>query len=125
MDAREASERVWLVLDALAAAHPDMPFKDGVLLAQRVYREVDWMRAEGVSDPPGPDGDAAPPADLSPASLGRWAARHKAVTDPMLARKKINAIKELRTLSGAGLKEAKEAVEWLEMNWHLIPGYSL
>lgn len=125
MDAREASERVWLVLDALAAAHPDMPFKDGVLLAQRVYREVDWMRAEGVSDPPGPDGDAAPPADLSPESLGRWAARQKVVTDLVLAGKKINAIKELRGMSGAGLKESKEAVEWLEKNWHTMRGYGL
>jgi hypothetical protein len=111
IDGQEASERVWLVLDALASAHPDMPLKDGVLLAQKVYREVNWMREEGVSDPPTDPGQL-PPASWTPQVLGAWAGRQKVVTD-FLPDKKINAIKELRGLSGSGLKEAKEAVEWL------------
>lgn len=114
IDAREASERVWLVLESLAAAHPDMPLKDGVLLAQKVYAEVDWMRAEGVSNPPLPERDL-PPRDWSDRVLGAWAGRQEKVTD-FLPDKKINAIKELRGLCGTGLKEAKEAVEWLLAN---------
>lgn len=112
-DAHEASERIWLVLDSLAVAHPDMPFKDGVLLAQKVYKEVDWMRSEGISDPPAPE--FLPPNDWTPRVLGAWAGRQEKVTD-MLPDKKINAIKELRGLCGAGLKESKEAVEWLLAN---------
>lgn len=114
IDAREASERIWLVLDALASAHPDMPLKDGVLLAQKVYKEVDWMREQGVSDPPLPEKDR-PPHDWTPKVLGAWAGRQEKVTD-FLPDKKINAIKELRGLCGAGLKESKEAVEWLVAN---------
>ena len=115
IDAHEASERIWLVLDALASAHPDMSFKDGVLLAQKVYKEVDWMREQGISDPP-VDLDMLPPHDdWTPKVLGTWAGRQAKVTD-FLPDKKINAIKELRGISGAGLREAKEAVEWLVAN---------
>ena len=86
-------------LDALASAHPDMPFKDGVLLAQKVYKEVDWMREQGVSDPPLPEKDR-PPHDWTPEVLGAWAGRQERVTD-FLPDRKINAIKELAAKNAA------------------------
>lgn len=107
----ETSERLWLVLESLAVAHPDMGFKDGVLLAQKVAAEIDWMREEGISKPP--DLSVVPPLNWSAEVLGAWAGRQEIVNQLLEEDKKINAIKELRSLTGAGLKQAKDAIEWL------------
>ena len=57
---------------------------------------------------------AAPVAAAAPAAGGEAAAEEKTEFDVILAaigEKKINVIKEVRTITGLGLKEAKELVE--------------
>lgn len=54
------------------------------------------------------------PPDLNDReALARWAAKFPAVTDCLKADKKINAIKELRALTSASLKQSKDAIDFL------------
>ena len=115
VDAQEAADRIWLVLESLSVAHPEMPFKDGVLLAQKVYSEVEWMAEQGISSKP-PVGGSAMPRSHSPADLGSWAGKQKDIVAEIDANRKIVAIKELRRLTSSDLKSAKEAIEWLDSN---------
>lgn len=115
---RETADQIWLVLESIAAAQPGLQMKDGVLLAQKVYREVTWMREQGISSPPPPPRPltfAPNPAD--PAALGRWASENlSAVRTHLADGKAIQAIKELRTATGCGLKESKDAIDWIRAN---------
>lgn len=125
-EVREAADRVWLVLDAVAAMNPNVPFKKGVQMAQETYAQIDWARANGHSTPP----DAAPSSRkalddvniMDPVDLGTWLAGEKIVIDFLEERKTINAIKEARALTKAGLYEAKRAVEYLQSNWVHLTG---
>lgn len=46
-------------------------------------------------------------------ALGAWAAQQPAIATALAEGKKIQAIKELRTLTGSSLKQAKDAVDVL------------
>jgi ribosomal protein L7/L12 len=66
------------------------------------------------------EADTSPaPASYAPEILGRWAIGQKVVMQ-FLPDRKINAIKELRGLTMAGLKESKEAIEWIEREYPLV-----
>ena len=112
---RETSDQIWLVLESIAAAQPELQMKDGVLLAQKVYREVTWMREQGISSPPPPAGPTAPmPNPADQVAFGRWANENVMEIRTHLADgKPIQAIKALRTATGCGLKESKEAIDWI------------
>lgn len=51
----------------------------------------------------------------SMAECGRWVLTQASILELMATGKKINAIKEVRATTGLGLKDAKEAVEWAQM----------
>lgn len=55
--------------------------------------------------------NAAPPNLDDARRLGQWAARQPSVANELAADRKIHAIKELRQLTNASLKQAKEAIE--------------
>lgn len=57
------------------------------------------------------EGNAKPSNLNDAAALGRWAARQPSVAVFIAADKKIHAIKEVRTLTGASLLQAKNAIE--------------
>lgn len=134
----EAVDRVWLVMESVAVANPGLSMKDGVLLAQKVYKEIDWMRSEGISDPPRGDGkmhtDKTTPADWE-----TWTARTKVLyvsahcpdtadevhrqlsgAGSISGSKIIPAIRTLRAELGIGLKEAKDIVEVLFKEPYLV-----
>lgn len=114
---QEIAEQIWLVLESIAVAQPDMQMKDGVLLAQKVYREVTWMREQGISSPPPPAPSTATPNTADPAAFGQWIDKNvPAVHTHLAAGQTIQAIKEARGAAYCGLKEAKDAVEWVRAN---------
>jgi Ribosomal protein L7/L12 C-terminal domain len=106
------------ILLAIACENPYISLLDALEAAGKVEQGlVEDARlqriAAALEQVHGVLGTDPPPTDVSPPILGEWAMRQKVVMD-YLPHKKINAIKELRAISGAGLKEAKEAVEWIE-----------
>lgn len=125
-EAQRAVDRVWLVLDAVAVMQPNLPLRDARKVVQETYAQIEWARATGLSTPPELVATRRKPladVDLSdPADLGTWLAGESLVTDYVQVKKMINAIKEARAITGAGLKEAKGAVEYLRDNWaRLLP----
>lgn len=80
------------VAEALTAARPNMRAHTLVALAAAIC-------------------DSAP-SDVNDAhALGRWALRQPSIADLLAADKPIHAIKELRALTGAGLAQAKRALD--------------
>ena len=114
---QEIAEQIWLVLESIAVAQPDMQMKDGVLLAQKVYQEVTWMREQGISSPPPPAPSTATPNTADPVAFGMWVDKNvPAAHTHLAAGKTIQAIKVVREAAYCGLKEAKDAVEWVRAN---------
>ena len=114
---KEALDRVWLVMEAIAVANPDLRMKDGVLLAQKVYAEVDWMREQGISAPPSGDIDILGKSSWTPME---WA-RYVGGTEPDVNRlveagKLIPAIKEVRARHRLDLAAAKGICDLLRDN---------
>lgn len=113
----EDLERVWLVMEAIALSHPQMNMKDGVLLAQKVYGEVTWLRDQGISTPPVAPVHGAVGARV----LAAWLGQHSpTVCYEIQYERHIHAIKEARAIASCGLKEAKEACDFLRDNPHLM-----
>ena len=111
----EDLERVWLVMEAIALSHPQMNMKDGVLLAQKVYGEVTWLRNQGISTPP------VAPVYGTTEDLAEWLGQHSPrVCYEIQERKLIQAIKEARAVTRVGLKDAKDACEVLRDNPHMM-----
>lgn len=115
----EELERVWLVMEAIALAQPELSMRDGVLLAQRVHKEVVWLREHGVSDPP-----VEPPhpaAGLGTGGRAAWLGAHAPfVCNELRAGRTIKAIKEARALTKCGLADAKDTVEYLRAHPELM-----
>ncbi len=55
--------------------------------------------------------NAAPPNLDDAKQLGQWAARQPVIATELANDRKIHAIKELRALTNASLKQSKEAIE--------------
>lgn len=82
---------------AMAKARPDAP----------VSLIVDLALAVSADAPePVPNLDDAQ-------ALARWATQQPVVMEPLNESKKIHAIKELRSLTGSSLKQAKDAIDLL------------
>lgn len=115
----EELERVWLVMEAIALAQPELSMRDGVILAQRVHKEVVWLRENGVSDPP-----VKPPhpaTGLGTEDRAAWLGAHAPfVCNEIRLGETFRAIKETRTLTKCGLAAAKDAVEYLQAHPELM-----
>ena len=115
----EELERVWLVMEAIALAQPELSMRDGVILAQRVHKEVVWLRERGISDPP-----VEPPhpaTGLSTEDRASWLGAHAPlVCNELRGGRTIRAIKETRTLTKCGLADAKDTVEYLQAHPELM-----
>jgi hypothetical protein len=104
----EAAQRIWLVLETLAASSPNMLLSDAVPMAQEIWTRVAWSPYTGGV--PGPENYTNVPA------MASWAAKIPGI-ERYYPDRKINAIKELRAVTpGMHLKEAKEAIEELFRN---------
>ena len=116
----EELERVWLVMEAIALAQPELSMRDGVLLAQSVHKEVVWLREHGISNPP-----VKPPhpttAWHNPEDRAKWLGAHAPlVCNEIRAGETFRAIKETRILTKCGLAAAKDAVEYLQAHPELM-----
>ena len=107
----EYVNRLWLVLETISATNPNMSLEDGLEAARKVISEIAWNRLAGADVP---DVGTAPGRFAGPAALGTWlGANSVEVCLSYHADKKIVAIKEARARVGVGLKEAREAIDWL------------
>lgn len=104
---REAT-RLRVIIEALAFVEPDMPLSKAAPLlfeieAETFHRESLQLRSNGIELP-----------DTQPETVARLIDLQPSIQDLITGGKKINGIKEVRTLTGLGLKESKEGVE----HWH-------
>lgn len=113
----EYVNRLWLVLETISATNPNMSLEDGLEAARKVIAEIAWNRVCGAGVPDvGTVTTLTFPAHKAgdPVVLGGWLGTHSPeVCDAIFADKKIVAIKEARAIAGVGLKEAKDAIDWL------------
>lgn len=111
--AEEALERVWLVLESLSVQQPELPLKEAVPLAQKIYSGVDWMRQSGQSSRPHPDGAGS---EMHKKTLAEWvdeANRQPAVRDLLDRGKLIDAIKQVRATTPLSLNSSKQVIDEL------------
>ena len=117
MTVNEHYDRLRVVIETLAYAQPDMPMKDAVAAIFEIEDRVLARPAAGTLHVP------SMPVTFEKGDMAAWINAHGAkhtdsfgqsIIDLMHAGKKINAIKEVRVATGAGLKEAKDAVEEYE-----------
>lgn len=113
----EYVNRLWLVLETISATNPNMSLEDGLEAAHKVISEIAWNRVVGADVPNvGAARGTSFPSSMftDPAALGTWLGAHSVeVCNAFRVDKKIVAIKEARAFVGCGLKEAKDAIDWL------------
>lgn len=110
-DPRREAERLRTVIVTLAETMPDMPMS----MAQDVIFKSEQRAAE-LDKIAMPTPAYVPLPDTSPKTGAKFMDGIPHIYQHVLDGKKINAIKEFRTLTGWGLREAKEAVEEWERN---------
>jgi ribosomal protein L7/L12 len=105
------------ILVTITLEHPAMPLHEALLLAADLEQKVREARPvvqaatlESVMNP-GPEGTIE--------ELAMFAVTQPRIVDFMSVDKKIHAIKELRAVTGCGLKNAKDAilVAWPGTPW--------
>lgn len=104
------------ILATIASQEPNISLLDALRTAASVEKMFETELRMLDSLPP--EGSAPPLPGASTEVLGRWAATQPDLMK-LLPTNKLQAIKELRAVSRFGLKEAKEALEWVleHMPW--------
>lgn len=99
------------ILVTITLEHPSMPLSEALLLAGELEAKILEQRpeviAETIVNQPVPHVDSTGFYE----ALVKWCKYDPETIRWVNEGKKINAIKHVRTKSGAGLKQAKEAVE--------------
>lgn len=108
------SERLRTILFSLDEVMPEVSLKDALKHVESIEAKLK------IADlPTYKDGASVVLPDFAPRTIARWVDSQTAIKFFIADTKKINAIKETRALTGAGLKEAKEGVEAWERGDHL------
>lgn len=105
---------LWAALQQIAEETPMMVLSKAMDKAEK--------RVLGLDTPPTPPVNLPPWFIQNPVALGKWAGENVPSAVLFIKEQKlINAIKEIRAASLAGLKEAKEAAEALRYQMGLAP----
>ena len=105
-DPRREAERLRTIIVTLAETMPDMPMRTAsevIFESEKKSAELDRIAL--------PQPMYVPLPDTSPKTGAKFIDGVPHIQQPIIEGKKINGIKEFRTLTGWGLREAKEAVE--------------
>ena len=108
------SERLRTILVSLDEVMPEVSLKDALKHVESIEAKLK------IADlPTYKDGAFVILPDFMPKTIARWIDSQTEIKSLIADDKKINAIKETRTLTGAGLKESKEGVEaWIRGDHH-------
>lgn len=100
------SERLRTILVSLDEVMPEVSLKDALKHVESIEAKLK------IADLPAfKDGAFVTLPDFMPKTIARWIDSQSSIKFLIADGKKINAIKETRILTNAGLKEAKEGVE--------------
>lgn len=108
------SERLRTILLSLDEVLPEVSLKDALKHVESIEAKLKITVLPAYKD-----GATAELPDFMPKTIARWIDSQTEIKFLIADGKKINAIKETRGLTGAGLKEAKEGVEAWTRGDHL------
>lgn len=106
-EAAGLEQRLLLVLETLAVSQPGLSLMEALPIVTHAFKTVDWEHPFDARNPP---------PNVYPYNLqwgAAWARRHPFIVDSVKSGQLIDAIKEYRRLSEAGLKDSKYACERL------------
>lgn len=109
--AEREAERLRTIIETMILTQPHVTMQDAGPMIFEIEKKTASMEAVQVAPSPGITTPRYPVPDFEPATLKSFIDLVPSIQAHITGSRKINAIKELRTLTGAGLKDAKHGVE--------------